>query len=144
MTADQQNGTSRGDRMTTDFFENVLTEYLENDRIESGVLRLELDDGRTRRLVVDDDTESLDAHEYTKRELEEMSYLIEENEELFDEPVELSIPVADEDRVVEEATEDGAVRTLFGASGIQTLLDQLHALADENEVQSSQADTAGD
>lgn len=130
MTSDHPEEKYRGDQMTTDFFENVLTEYLADDRIESGLLRLELDDGRTRRLVVDDDTESLDPHEYIKRELAEVIQLIDENAELFDEPLELSIPVADADRVVQEAEEEGAVRTLFQADGIRGLLEELHAVVD--------------
>lgn len=128
MTDDQPQEKPRGDQMTTDFFENVLTAYLDDDRIESGVLRLDLDDGRTRRLIVDDDTESLDRYEYLKRELEEIIYLIEANEDVLDEPVELSIPVDDVDRVVEEATEDQAVTTVFQTSGIKTVLEHLHAV----------------
>lgn len=130
MSSNESEGTPRGDQMTTDFFENVLTGYLEDDRIESGVVRLELDDGRTRRVVVDDETESLDPHEYLKRELAEVSYLLAEHEELLDEPIELSIPVADADRVVDEAEEEGAVSTLFQTGGIQTLLEQLQAIAE--------------
>jgi hypothetical protein len=128
MTDDQLQEKPRGDQMTTDFFENVLTAYLEDDRIESGVLRLDLDDSRTRRLIVDNDTESLDRYEYLKRELEEVIYLIEANEDLLDEPVELSIPVGDVDRVIEEATEDQAITTVFQTSGIKTVLEHLHAV----------------
>lgn len=135
MTDDQPQEKPRGDQMTTDFFENVLTAYLDDDRIESGVLRLDLDDGRTRRLIVDDDTESLDRYEYLKRELEELIYLIEANEDVLDEPVELSIPVDDADRVVEEATEDQAVTTVFQTSGIKTVLEHLHAvMRDKQEL----------
>lgn len=135
MTDDQPQEKPRGDQMTTDFFENVLTAYLDDDRIESGVLRLDLDDGRTRRLIVDDDTESLDRYEYLKRELEELIYLIEANEDVLDEPVELSIPVDDADRVVEEATEDQAVTTVFQTSGIKTVLEHLHAvMGDKQEL----------
>lgn len=130
MASDQSEGKPRGDRMTTDFFETVLTEYLEEDRIESGVIRLELDDGKTRRIIVDDDTESLDRHEYIERELAEVGYLVAENRDLFDEPLQLSIPVEDTNRVVTEAKEEGAVSTLFHASGIQTLLDQLQDIVD--------------
>mgnify|MGYP000367845310 CR=1 FL=1 len=128
MTDDEPLEKPRGDQMTTDFFENVLTTYLEEDRIESGVMRLELDDGRTRRLVIDDDTESLEPYEYLERELAEVIYLIEENEDLLDEPVELSIPVGDVDRVIEEAEQEAAVTTLFQASGVQTVLEHLHAV----------------
>ncbi|MEF8783029.1 MAG: hypothetical protein V5A39_06575 [Haloarculaceae archaeon] len=128
MTDDKLQEKPRGDQMTTDFFENVLTTYLEEDRIESAVMRLELDDGRTRRLVIDDDSESLDPYEYLERELAEVIYLIEENEDLLDEPVELSIPVGDVERVIEEAEEEEAVTTLFRASGVQTVLEHLHAV----------------
>lgn len=130
MTGKQPAEIPRGDRMTTDFFEKVLTKYLEEDRLEGGVLRLELDDGSTRRVVVDDDTESLDSHEYVKRELEELMFLVEENEDLFDEPLQLSIPVDDTERVVSEAKSDGAVSTLFQAQGIGSLLQELHAVVD--------------
>jgi hypothetical protein len=123
----------RGDQMTTDFFETVLTTYLEEDRIESGVLRLDLDDGRTRRLVIDDESESLDPYEYLQRELAEVIYLIEENEDLLDEPVELSIPVGDTERVIEEAEQDEAVTTMFRASGIQTVLEHLHAVVSDDQ-----------
>jgi hypothetical protein len=137
MASEHSEGKPRGDRMTTDFFENVLTEYLEDDRIESGVVRLELDDGKTRRIVIDDDTESLDRHEYITRELDEVGHLVAENQDLFDEPLQLSIPVEDTDRVVQEAKEEGAVGTLFHAGGIQTLLEQLQnivAVKDEEDT----------
>jgi len=88
MADDTPQEKPRGDQMTTDFFENVLASYLEEDRLESGVLRLETDDGRTRRLIIDDDTGDLDRYEYIKRELAEVIYLIEENEDLLNEPVE--------------------------------------------------------
>lgn len=130
MTSDHPAEKPRGDQMTTDFFEDVLAEYLADDRLEGGVVRLELDDGRSRRIVVDDDTESLDPYEYLKRELAETIYLIEENEELLDEPVELSIPVGDADRVVEEAERDEAVTTLFQTSGIKMLLEHLQLALD--------------
>jgi hypothetical protein len=130
MASDQSEGKPRGDRMTTDFFETVLTTYLEEDRIESGVIRLELDDGKTRRIIVDDDTESLHRHEYIERELAEVGHLVAENEDLFDEPLQLSIPVEDTNRVVQEAKEEGAVSTLFHASGIQTLVEQLQDIVD--------------
>lgn len=130
MASEQSQGKPRGDRMTTDFFETVLTQYLEEDRIESGVIRLELDDGKTRRIIVDDDTESLDRHEYIERELAEVGHLVTKNEDLFDEPLQLSIPVEDTNRVVQEAKEEGAVSTLFHASGIQTLLEQLQDIVD--------------
>ena len=133
MTDDESLEKPRGDQMTTDFFENVLTTYLEEDRIESAVIRLELDDGRTRRLVIDDDTESLGPYEYLERELAEVIYLIEENEDLLDEPVELSIPVGDVDRVIEEAEEEEAVTTLFRASGVQTVLEQLQAVVSDGQ-----------
>ena len=133
MPADQSDDKARGDQMTTDFFDSVLTEYLENDRIESGVVRLDLDDGRTRRIVLDDDTESLVPHEYVKRELAEVSYLLAKNEDLLDEPLELSIPVEDADRVVEEAREEEAVSTLFQTGGIQTLLDHLQRVIEAKE-----------
>lgn len=142
MTDEPTQEKPRGDRMSTDFFENVLAAYLEEDRIDSGVMRLELDDGRTRRLVVDDDTESLDTHEYVKRELEEVIYLIEANEDLLDEPVELSIPVGDVDRVVEEAEEDEAVTTLFQASGVKTILEHLHAVVSAKRDSALDEDTA--
>lgn len=116
--------------MTPDFFANVLEQYLENNRIESGVLRLELDDGRTRRLIIEEDTESLDPYEYLLRELQEIVYLIEENEVLFEETLELSIPVEDADRVVEEARADGAVTTLFQADAVTHLLEDLRAIVE--------------
>jgi hypothetical protein len=117
--------------MTTDFFESVLTEYLEDDRLENGVVRLELDDGRTRRFVVSDDTESLDTFEYVQRELEEAIHLIEENEELFDQPVELSVPVRDEDRVVDEIESESAVTTWFKPDGFKLALEHLLAMLEE-------------
>lgn len=144
MTDDEPLEKPRGDQMTTDFFENVLTTYLEADRIESGVMRLELDDGRTRRLVIDDDTESLDPYEYLERELAEVIYLIEENEDLLDEPVELSIPVGDVDRVIEEAEEEAAVTTLFRASGVQTVLENLHAIVSDEREPASDENRNGD
>lgn len=144
MSPNESEGKPRGDQMTTDFFENVLTQYLADDRIESGVVRLELDDGRTRRVVVDDDTESLDPHEYLQRELAEVSYLIEANEELLDEPLELSIPVADADRVVEEAQQEEAVSTLFQATGIRTLLEQLQAIIEAKTPQSETGTQSGE
>jgi hypothetical protein len=128
MTADDIPEKPRGDRMTTDFFEDVLAAYLEADRIESAVLRLELDDGRTRRLVVDDDTESLSSHEYLARELAEAAHLLESNDDVLGDPLELSIPVGDVDRVVEEAREDGAVTTAVGPGGVATLLEQFEEI----------------
>lgn len=118
--------------MTTEFFENVLTEYLEDERIEGGVVRLDLDDGSTRRVVIDDDTESLVAHEYVKQELEEVIHLMEVNEDLLDQPIELSIPVGDEERVVEEARE-GAVTTWFEPEGIKTVLEHLQAMLETGD-----------
>lgn len=120
----------RGDQMTPEFFENVLTEYLEDGRLEGGVLRLELDDGQTRRLVIDDDTGSLGPYEYVRRELAEVIYLIEENEDLLDEPIELSIPVGDVGRIIEEAEREEAVTTLFRAGGIRTVLEHLHTVVE--------------
>ncbi|WP_220132574.1 hypothetical protein [Natronomonas sp. LN261] len=128
MADDTPQEKPRGDQMTTDFFEKVLASYLEEDRLESGVLRLDIDDGRTRRLIIDDDTGELDRYEYIKRELEEVIYLIEENEDLLDEPVELPIPVGDTERVIEEAKEEDAVTTVFQAGGIKTVLEHLHAV----------------
>lgn len=116
--------------MTPAFFENVLREYLEEDRIDSGVLRLELDDGRTRRIVIEEETESFDPYEYLLRELDELVYLIDENEALFDESLELSIPVEDTDRVVEEAREEEAVTTLFQADAVSHLLGDLRAIVE--------------
>lgn len=133
MTEDYPESRARGDQMTTEFFDNVLSKYLEEDRLESGVLRLELDDGKTRRIVVDDDTESLDTHEYLKREIEEVMHLIEANEDLLDQPVELAIPVGDAERVVEEAEEDGAVTTWFQPEGIKTVLDHLRVMVETGE-----------
>lgn len=143
MTADHSDAKPRGDKMTTDFFENVLLTYLEEDRLESGVLRLDLDDGRTRRIVVEEDTESLDPYEYLLRELEEVIFLLEENEDLLSEPVELSIPVGDADRVVAEAREAETVTTLFGASGITTVLEHLRDLA-ASEREQADEDTSGE
>jgi len=128
MADDTPQEKPRGDQMTTDFFENVLASYLEEDRLESGVLRLETDDGRTRRLIIDDDTGDLDRYEYIKRELAEVIYLIEENEDLLNEPVELPIPVGDTERVIEEAKEEEAVTTVFQAGGIKTVLEHLQAV----------------
>lgn len=130
MPSDQPRSKPRGDRMTTDFFEDVLAEYLAEDRIESGVVRVDLDDGRTRRVVVDDDTESLGSHEYVRRELEETIDLLEANDDLLEHPIELSIPVDDEERVIEEA-EDGAVTTWFQPEGIVELLDHLRVALEE-------------
>lgn len=130
MTGEQPAERPRGDRMTTEFFENVLTKYLDEDRLAGGVLRLELEDGSTRRIVVDDDTESLGSHEYIKQELEELMFLVEQNKDLFDEPLQLSIPVDDTERVVTEAKSDGSVSTLFHAQGIGSLLKELHAVVD--------------
>jgi hypothetical protein len=127
MTADRPMESPRGDKMTTDFLEDVLLAYLEEDRIESGVLRLDLEDGRTRRIVVDDETASLDPYEYVLRELAEVIALIDENEDLLEEPVNLTIPVGDTEQVVEEATEDGTVTTLFRPEGITTVLEHLQA-----------------
>lgn len=141
MTDEQPPDKPRGDKMTPAFFEDVLLSYLEEDRIESGVLRLELDDGRTRRIVVEDDTESLDPYEYVLRELEEVISLIEESEALLDEPVSLSIPVGDTDRVVEEAREAETVTTLFRTSGIITVLEHLHALAESERTLADEDDT---
>ncbi|MFT4883794.1 MAG: hypothetical protein ACI8U4_001307 [Natronomonas sp.] len=141
MTTDQPQNKPRGDQLSTEFFENVLTSYLEDDRIQSGVLRLELDDGRTRRLVVDDDTEGLGPYEYIRRELAEVIYLLEENEDLLDEPVGMSIPVEDTDRVIEEATEEGAVTTLFHTDGVKTILEHLLAVLEEQESSFEEAPT---
>lgn len=139
MTTDRPRSKPRGDQLTTDFFENVLTTYLDEDRIESGVVRLELDDGRTRRLVIEDDTEALESHEYLQRELAEVIYLIERNEDLLDDPVALPIPVDDADRVIEEATETGTVTTLFETDGIRTLLEHLLAVVESDGSHESPA-----
>lgn len=144
MTEDQLRGTPRGDKMTTDFFENVLLRYLEEDRLESGALRLELDDGVTRRIVVDDDTESLDAYEYILRELAEINTLLDETEDLLDEPIELSIPVGDTDRVIEEAQEEETVTTLFQAGGIRTIIEHLQALVEREQGRAEDGNTAGE
>lgn len=142
MTDDQPPEKPRGDQMTTDLFENVLASYLEEDRLESGVLRLELDDGRTRRLVVDDDTVSLDKFEYIQRELEEVVALLEANEELLDEPLEVSIPVADTERVIEEARENEAVTTVFQTAGITTILEHvLNVLGGKRELAAEDSST---
>lgn len=129
MTPDRTNSKPRGDRMTTDFFEDVLREYLEEGRIEGGVVRLRLDDGRTRRFVVGDDTESMAPYEYVRRELAEARRLIEDNEDRFDHPVELSVPVGDEDRVRAELEEEGAVTTWIKPEGAALLLDHFREMA---------------
>jgi hypothetical protein len=131
--SDQPREKPRGDQMTKDFFENVFEAYLEEDRIESAVLRLELDDGRTRRVVVDDDTESLSPQEYVERELDELAYLLEANADRFGEAIELSIPVADEQQVVEQARSGEAVTTLFKPEGVATVLEELRARIGEVE-----------
>lgn len=130
--------------MTPAFFENVLLTYLEEDRIESGVLRLDLDDGETRRIVVAAETESLDPYEYVLRELEEVISLIEENEDLLDEPVRLSIPVGDAERVIEEAREEERVTTLFRSSGIITVLEHLQGLVENERRHADEDDTPVD
>ncbi|WP_211290195.1 hypothetical protein [Natrinema ejinorense] len=129
MTTDSTKSKPRGDRMTTDFFDDVLTEYLEDDRIEDGVVRLRLDNGRTRRFVIGDDTESMDSFEYVRRELEEVQHLIDENEDRFDQPVEFSVPVRDEEQVLEEVEDEGAVTTWIKPEGFGLLLEHLHAMA---------------
>lgn len=140
MPTDRPGEKPRGDQLTTDFFENVLETYLAEDRLEGGVLRLHLDDGKTRRLVVDDETGSLDPYEYLLRELEEVITLVEENEALLDEPVELSIPVGDADRVVEEATEEETVTTLFRTGGIVTVLEHLQTVVAEERGPTADGD----
>ncbi|WP_226483309.1 hypothetical protein [Natrinema amylolyticum] len=131
MTTDSTASKARGDRMTTDFFEDVLAEYLEEDRIVDGVVRLTLDDGRTRRFVIGDDTESMGPYEYVRRELAEAKYLIEENEDRFDRPVEVSVPVRDEETVLAEVEDEGAVTTWFKPEGFGLLLEHLCAMADD-------------
>lgn len=144
MTDDQPQEKLRGDKMTADFFEDVLVTYLEEDRLESGVLRLDLDDGETRRIVVEAETESLDPYEYVLRELEEVISLIEENEDLLDEPVRLSIPVGDAERVIEEAREEETVTTLFRSSGIITVLEHLQSLIENERKHADEDDTPVD
>ncbi|ELZ15057.1 hypothetical protein C478_05909 [Natrinema thermotolerans DSM 11552] len=139
MTSDSSESKPRGDRMTTDFFEDVLTEYLADGRIESGVVRLRLDDGRTRRFVVGDDTESMHAYEYVRRELAEAQRLIEGNDDRFDQPVEFSVPVRDEDRLLAELEDEGAVTTWIKPDGFGLLLEHLRAMADEPEPEPSDA-----
>jgi hypothetical protein len=117
----------RGDQMTPEFFEDVLTSYLDDDRIEGGVLRLELDDGTTRRIVLAEDTESLAPFEYVDRELAETAFLLAANDGTFDAAVDLEVPVDDADRVVTEAREEGAVTTMFTPAGIGELIDHFRA-----------------
>ncbi|ELY74537.1 hypothetical protein [Natrinema pallidum] len=134
MSPDHSDSKLRGDRMTTDFFEDVLAEYLEADRIDAGVVRLRLDDGRTRRFVIGDETESMAPYEYVRRELAEVKSLIDGNEDRFDQPVEFSVPVRDAERVITEAEDEGAVTTWIKPEGVGLLLEHLHAMADETDV----------
>lgn len=140
MSDDNPRETPRGDKMTTDFFEDVLATYLEEDRIERGVLRLELEDGETRRIVVDDETASLDPYEYVLRELEEVISLLADAEEMLDDPVEVSIPVGDADRVVEEVRAEGTVTALFRTSGIETVLEHLRDRVERDRQDADDAD----
>jgi hypothetical protein len=134
MTADDK---ARGDQFTTDFFEDILTTYLEDGEIESAVVRLDLDDGTTRRFVIEDETEALDPYEYLQRELEELRYLLEENQDALSTPVELSIPVADTDRVVEDAREEDAVTTMVQPSGVSTILECMREQLEKQTAETS-------
>lgn len=142
MTDDQSDVESGDEKKLSEFVENELTEYIEEGRLERGILRLEVDDGPTRRLVVDDDTVSIDRFEYILRELEEVIALIDENEELLDEPLEVSIPVADTERVIEEAKENEAVTTVFQTAGITTILEHvLKTLGGKRELAEEDSST---
>ncbi|WP_200531880.1 hypothetical protein [Halorubrum sp. LN27] len=124
----------RGDRMTPAFFEDVLAEYLDADRIEEAVVRLELDDGTTRRVVVAEDTESLGPDEYAARELAEARRLIEGHADRFEAPAELTVPVRDADRVREEIASDDAVTTWVKPEGVAQLLGHFEALTRAGET----------
>ncbi len=120
--------------MTPAFFEDVLAEYLDEDRVEEAVVRLELDDGTTRRVVVAEDTESLDPDEYAARELAEARRLIEGHADRFETPAELTVPVRDADRVREEIASDDAVTTWVKPEGIARLLGHFEALTREEST----------
>lgn len=113
------------DRVTPTHFREILSAYADDERIEGGVCRFELDDGTERRLVIAEDIPSLDDDAYAKLEIGELIGLFEDTEDLLDRPIELSIPVADTERVVTQAEEEGEVTVWFEPEGIKTLLEQL-------------------
>jgi hypothetical protein len=123
------------DRVNPAAFMEILEAYAEDDRIESGVCRLELADGAERRLVIDEDLPALDDDAYAQREIAELIALFEESEDFEDRSVELTIPVADIDRVVAEAENLGSITTYFDVTGIRSLLAQLlEELASDEET----------
>jgi hypothetical protein len=120
--------------MTPAFFEDVLAEYLDADRVEEAVIRLELDDGTTRRVVVAEDTGSRGPDEYAARELAEARRLIEGHADRFEAPAELTVPVRDADRVREQISSDDAVTTWVKPEGVSRLLGHFEALTREGSM----------
>lgn len=125
--------------MTPGFFEDVLAEYLDADRVEEAVIRLELDDGSTRRVVVAEDTESLGPDEYAARELAEARRLIERHADRFEAPAELTVPVRDADSVREEIASDDAVTTWVKPEGVARLLGHFEAATREGSIADPEA-----
>lgn len=116
------------DRVTTDFFRDIVDEYVAEDRLQRGYARFDVDDeDRERRFVVEDDLPELSDTAYVEAEVRELVDVLDRDEDVLDQPVELSIPVGDADRVREEVEEDGTVTVLFQPEGVQTLLEQLLA-----------------
>lgn len=113
------------DRVNPEFFRDIVDEYVAEDRLTGGVARIEVDGEDSRRFVVADELPELSDDAYLAAELAELIDVLDRDEELLDRPVELSVPVADAERVVEEAETEETVTVLFEPTGVRALLDGL-------------------
>lgn len=113
------------DRVNPAFFRDIVDEYVAEDRLTGGVARLEIDGENERRFVVAEELPELSDDAYLAAELAELVDVLERDDELLDRPLELSIPVADAERVVEEAESEETVTVLFEPAGVRTLLEGL-------------------
>ncbi|MHB9288184.1 hypothetical protein ACKVMT_14240 [Halobacteriales archaeon Cl-PHB] len=122
------------DRVNPEFFRDIVDEYDQRGELHRGFARLDVED-KTRRFAIADELTELSDGAYVAGEIAELVDVFEKDDEVLDEPVELVIPVADEERVIEEAAEEGTVTVMFEPAGVQTLLEQLlAALAAEDHL----------
>lgn len=124
------------DQVTPSFFRSIVEGYVDEDRLDGGVARLTVDGDRERRFAIGNDLPEMSDTAYLEATLRELTDVLAAQEDQLDQPVELSIPVADTERVLTEVEDEGTVTVLFQPQGIETLLDQLLADLRDGDVES--------
>lgn len=119
------------DRVTPAFFRDIVSEYVEADRLDRGIARLTVDGDRERCFVVADGLAEVSDAAYAEAEIAEVIAVLESDGGLLEQPLELSVPVGDEERVIEEVTETGTVSVFLQPEGLVTILQNLLAALED-------------